>query len=174
MKLRRIVGQTALAGVIAFGGLGLGATADIPSPGLKSNTAEAATNGASTLIYDGWNGVTFSVMQENVARGGLIDSIITRKSYTNGSTLGGIVNESDRFYSANVMLYEITADGSLKRWKTILPNPVSSTWGNSYQYVTLINTVYPKGDYVAIHTYSWDNIGGETSELQEYKQFTIN
>ena len=41
-KGNRKFGQVALAGVIAFGGLGVGAVADIPIPGFKAEQAEAA------------------------------------------------------------------------------------------------------------------------------------
>lgn len=177
MKITRKAGKVALAGAIAFGGLGLGAVSDVPVPGLKTETASAATNESSVLAYDGWNGVTFSVMQENVQRGGYIDSVIARASYTTGATLGGILFEGSElnFTSDQVMLYEITADGSLKRWKTILPTRSPSNWGKAYQYVTLITSTYPKGDYVAIHTYTWTNDSGlDPSTFEEYKEFKIN
>ena len=175
MKITRKAGQVALAGAIAFGGLGLGAVSDVPVPGLKTETAKAATNGARTIINKDWNGLSFNSMQANVERGGLIDNIIARKSYTTGATLGGIFIENYYSFSTDVKLYEITSNGTLKRWKTILPNLVpNSDVEKTYQYVTLITSVYPKGDYVAIHSFGWKYPGAEASEFQEYKQFTIN
>lgn len=177
MGISKKVGKVALAGAIAFGGLGLGAVADVPLQGLKANKVSADTNQSNALAYDGWNGVKFSVLQQNVQRGGYIDSVIARASYTTGATLGGILFEGSElnFTSDQIMLYEITADGSLKRWKTILPTRSPSNWGKAYQYVTLITSTYPKGNYVAIHTYTWTNDSGlDPSTFEEYKEFKIN
>lgn len=107
MKFTRKVGQAALAGAIAFGGLSLGAVMDVPVPGLKSKTASAASN-LNVLAYDLYDRKDLHFLTHNVDSGGKIDSVITKPSFTNGGTLGGIVKGTHLFTSEQVKLYEIT------------------------------------------------------------------
>lgn len=166
MNMKQLTRFT-LAGAIALGGLGISSMTDLPIPGLHSEEASAA-------YYADYNGKTLSFLKANVSSNPIwLGNVVNKPVYYLNNVMSGQVADSDRFTSIDIKIYLKKADGTVQRYKTMLPTYAYVDWGKAYDYSTVITTGFPKGNYIAVHSTSWDYPGGEQVASQEYKEFSI-